>query len=104
MTHQFDVFPNPSRRGLEERPYLVAIQSPFWDEMATRICVPLIDERFIRPQGRLNPSFEISGRALYFHPLEMLSVPTRLLRRPVANLEEFRYHIIAALDLVFLGI
>ena len=104
MIRQFDVFPNPSQRGLEERPYHVTIQSPFWDEMATRICVPLIDEKFIRPQRRLNPLFHVDGRRLYFHPLEILTVPARLLRQPVANLEEYRYQIIGALDLVFTGI
>jgi toxin CcdB len=104
MTRQFDVFPNPSRRGLEERPYLVTIQSRFWDDVATRICVFLIDPRFIRPQGLLNPLFQVNARALHFHPLEILTVPTRLLHRPVANLEEYRYQIVRALDLVFTGI
>jgi len=33
-----------------------------------------------------------------------VSVPTQLLRGPVANLKEYRYHIIGALDLVFSGI
>jgi toxin CcdB len=104
MIRQFDVFPNPSRSGLQERPFIVVIQCSAWDEVATRICVPLIDEKFLRPQGRLNPAFDVNGRRLYFHPLEILSVPCRLLRRRVANLEESRYQIIGALDLVFTGI
>ena len=104
MIRQFDVFLNPSRRGLEERPYVVVVQCGIWDDVATRICVSLIDERFIRPQRRLNPGFEVNGKRLYFHPIEIVSVPLRLLREPVANLEQYRYHIIAALDLVFTGI
>ena len=104
MIHQFDVFPNPSRRGLEERPYVLVVQCSIWDDVATRVCVPLIDEKFIRPQRRLNPGFEVKGRRLYFHPIEIVSVPLRLLREPVANLGEYRDHIIAALDLVFTGI
>ena len=104
MIRQFDVFRNPSRRGLEERPYVVAVQSPLWDDMASRICVPLIDPRFIRPQGRVNPKVNVEGRNVYLHPLEMLNVPTRLLRTSVANLESYRFQIVGALDLVFLGI
>ena len=104
MIRQFDVFPNPSRRGLEERPYVVVVQCSIWDDVATRVCVPLIDEKFIRPQRRLNPGFEVKGRRLYFHPIEIVSVPLRLLREPVANLGEYRDHIIAALDLVFTGV
>ncbi len=104
MTRQFDAFANPSRAGKEERPFIVTIQSGIWDQIATRICVPLIDERFIRPQGRLNPRIIIGRRLLYFHPLEVLTVPARLLRNPVANLEEYRYQIVSALDLMITGI
>lgn len=104
MSGQFDVFANPSRRGSEERPYIVSVQYPVWNEVGTRICVPLIDERFIRPEGRLNPRVNVSGRDLYFHPLEVMTLPVRLLRVPVANLEEYRYQLIGALDLVFTGI
>ena len=104
MTRQFDVYSNPSRRGAEERPYVVTVQCRLWDDVDTRVCVPLIDERFIRPQGRLNPEFIVKGRKLYLHPIEIMSVPNRLLRQAVANLEEYRYQIIGALDLVFTGI
>ena len=104
MSRQFDVFPNPSRRGLEERPYIVVIQHGAWDRIATRLCVSLIDERFIRPEGRLNPRFIVDRHTVYFHPLEIVSLPARLLKKPVTNLENYRYQIIGALDLVFTGI
>ncbi len=54
--------------------------------------------------GRLNPKFEIGGRLLYFQPLEIAALPRRLLRDPITNLEEYRYQIVSAIDLVFLGI
>jgi len=104
MTRQFDVFANPSRRGSEERPYVVVVQSGFLDDVVTRVCVPLIAERFLRPMDRLNPPFEINRRKYYFHPAEIMTIPNRLLRTPVANLESHRDRIIAALDLVFTGI
>jgi toxin CcdB len=102
--HQFDVFPNPSRRGTDERPYVVVVQSKFLSDVATRVCVPLIAERFLRPIHRLNPAIEILRERFYFHPVEMVTIPVRLLRAPVANLEDQRDRIIGALDLVFLGI
>ena len=102
--NQFDVFPNPSGRGTEERPYIVVVQSKFLNDIGTRICVPLIAERFLRPVHRLNPPFEILSQKCYFHPTEMMTIPLRLLRKPVTNLENQRDRIIAALDLVFLGI
>ena len=104
MSRQFDVFANPSRRGLEERPYVVVIQHATWHRVATRLCVPLVDEQFIRPEGRLNPRFVIDRSTVYFHPFEIIAFPARLLKKPVANLEDDRYRIIGALDLVFTGI
>ena len=35
---------------------------------------------------------------------DMAAIPATLLKKPVANLEEYRYEIIAALDLVFTGV
>ena len=104
MSDQFDVFPNHSRRGKEERPYVVVVQSRYVRNVATRICVALVAERFIRPIHRLNPPFEIQNRKYYFHPVEMMTIHNRLLRSPIANLETDRDRIIAALDLVCLGI
>jgi hypothetical protein len=54
--------------------------------------------------GRLNPGFEIEGRRVYLQPLEMAAFPARSLQRHVANLEEFRYQIIGAIDLVLTGV
>src|SRR6185295_3307283 len=99
MIRQFDVFPNPSRRGLEERPYVVVVQSSLLAELDTRVCVPLIAERFLNPTNRLNPLFDVKQQAVYLHPVEIITIPLRLLRSPIANLGEYREHIIAALDL-----
>jgi toxin CcdB len=101
---QFDVFPNPSSRGVAGRPLVVVIQANFLNDSAQRLVAPLVVEKDIKPMGRLNPAFDIDGQRLYFQPLEIAALPTKLLRRPIANLEEHRYRIVSAMDLVFLGI
>ena len=103
MIRQFDVFPNPLRRGKEERPYLIVVQSDRF-AMTSRVCAPLVAERFLRPDGRLNPVFIVAGEKCYLHPVELITLPIHVLRSPVINLESDRYRIIAALDLVFTGI
>jgi toxin CcdB len=103
MIRQFDVFATPLKRDRLERPYVVVLQSN-WIDNASRICSPLIAARFLRPQGRLNPAFEIEGSSVYLHPAEMITLPVRILARSVANLDASREKIVAALDLVFLGI
>ena len=104
MIRQFDVCPNPSRRGTAERPYVVVVQSRFLDAFRNRACVPLIAKDFLKPIPRLNPVIRIGERDLYFHPVEITNIPLHLLRDPIGNLEPHRDKIIAALDLVFTGI
>jgi hypothetical protein len=103
MIRQFDVFSTPFRKDRQERPYYVVVQSDQFPTLS-RVCAPFVAERFLRPNGRLNPRFELEGRACYIHPIELISLPTTLLRSKIANLETDRYCIIAALDLVFTGI
>jgi toxin CcdB len=69
-----------------------------------RLVMPLVVEQQIKPMGRLNPAFEIEGRKVYLQPLEVAALPTRALSQHVATLEEFRYQIIGAIDLVFTGV
>jgi toxin CcdB len=104
MSRQFDVFRNPSRVGAQGRPFIVLVQTNYFRDASTRVVVPLIMPAGVRPEGRLNPVIEIAGRKFYFQPIEITTIPTRLLRQPVASLEKYRYQIIAALDLVFTGI
>jgi toxin CcdB len=104
IARQFDVFANPSARGLRERPFLVVIQSDLLGTRRTRVVVPLIVKTEITPIPRLNPIFRVQGRELHFHPLELAHIPNELLRNPLANLEAERDRIVAALDMVFTGI
>ena len=100
---QCDVFPTPFRRDRQERPFVIVVQSDQYPT-ASRICAPLVAERFLTPNGRLNPLFEIDGKKYYLHPLELAPLPVRVLRARVTNLEAHRDRIVAALDLVFTGV
>ena len=101
---QFDVFVNPSSRGTEGRPFVVVVQHNILKASNQRLVVPLVVEHEIKPMGRLNPAFEIEGRKVYLQPLEMAAFPARSLQRHVANLEDFHYQIIGAIDLVLTGV
>ena len=103
MIRQFDVVRTPLRQGKEQRPFFVILQSDYIDTLS-RVCAPLIAERFLQPFGRMNPVFVIEGRRHYFHPIEPVTFDLRVLRNPIANLEADRDRIIAAIDLVFTGI
>lgn len=100
---QFDVFATPLRRDRTERPFVVVVQSD-WIATASRLCAALVAQQFLVPQGRLNPAFVIGRQHVYLHPIELVTLPIRILTNPVTNLDSYRDRIIAALDLVFLGI
>jgi len=103
MIRQFDVFKTPLRRDATARPYVIVVQAN-WIDSSARICAPLVAEKYLKPIGRLNPVFEIEGRRVYFHPVELAVLPVRILADPTTNLEHARDQLIPALDLVFSGI
>jgi toxin CcdB len=103
MIHQFDVYATPLRRDKLERPYVLVMQSDLIDK-DSRVCAPMVAERFLVPMRRLNPIFEIEGHRYYLNPVDLITLPVRALRTPILNLEAERYRIISAIDLVFTGI
>jgi toxin CcdB len=101
---QFNVYRNPSRLGREDRPFVVTLQSRYLDHFPTRVCAPLVVESAYQPLLKLNPTMRIGGRDHYFSSTELVTLPVRALGKPVANLEDQRDRIIAALDFMMLGI
>lgn len=104
MIRQFDVFRNPLKAGREQRPFVVIIQHVFFDDLPTRVVVPLVLGTAIHMQPRLNPVFKVLGRSVHLSPTEPFALSLRHLSNPIANLAATRDHIVAALDLVFTGI
>jgi toxin CcdB len=104
MSRQFDIYPNPSRAGREDRPFVIVVQHPFFDDMPTRVVGPLVVIGAMRPRLRLNPVVTVENRDFYFSPTELATISLKYLRNPIANLEADRDRIVAAIDLVFTGI
>lgn len=105
MIRQHDVFRNPLRAARDAKPFVVNVQHHLIDRLGTRIVAPLVPWRAVADQPRLYPAIRLVGQCiLYFDPTDLMTVPLRLLRDPVANLEADRDRIVAALDLVFTGI
>ena len=104
MSHQFDVYPNPSKAGRKDRPFVIVLQHAFFDDMPTRVVAPLVVIGAMLPRRRLNPVVTVDGTGFYFSPTELASISLRYLRAPIANLEADRDRIIAAMDLLLTGI
>jgi len=101
---QLDVVQNPLRAARGDKPYLVCVQHHALDHLNTRVMVPLVTSRLVSEASRLQPAIKFEEATLYFDPTEILTVPIRLMKSPIASLAAERDRIVAALDLVFTGV
>ena len=102
---QFDVFPNPGRNR-ERIPYVLDVQSDLLRDLSTRVVVPLGVPEIVERQylSALNPLFKVARRQVVMLSTEIAHLPSRLLVRPVGNLEAQRFDILRAIDAVLSGI
>ena len=101
---QFDVFANPDLDSAESHPYFVVLQHDLLAQFNTRIVAPLIAPKQLPQFERLMPEVKIRGSRFVIDLTNLGVLPTRLLQKPIANLEAERYQIVRAIDLAFTGI
>lgn len=96
---QFDVHRNPGSQN-ETIPYVVVVQSSWFDGYRRRIVVPLVKKSALSAvvSERINPEFRIGRTAVVLHPLEIVSVAADRLGKKVGSLEAEGERIVAALD------
>jgi toxin CcdB len=99
---QFSVYSNP-RGSRVNAPYLLDVQTDLLN-IATRVVVPLAyPKAFGPPAKRLNPLLKVDGETYVMVTSEIANLPTRELRKPVADLSSERDAIRNALDLLLIG-
>ena len=103
-TKQFDVYRNPDLNSAKSHPYLIVLQVNALHELNTRVVAPLVAPKSIPLFDRLMPVVTVEGTAFVIDPTNIAAVHVRTLKEPVINLEAERYRILAAIDLVFVGI
>jgi toxin CcdB len=103
---QFDVFRNPNPATRTRTPFLLDVQAPILEPLATRIVVPLCKPDAVggKPAEKLNPQFEFDGRKLVMVTQELAGIPRKALGEYAGSLADERGEIIAALDFAFTGI
>lgn len=101
---QFDVFTNPNPASKKYAPYLLVVQNDLFESLATRVVVPLLSEKSIRlPADKLNPAFNIEGKAFYMSTAEIAGIPRLALGKYVCSLADFRSRIIDSMDFLISG-
>lgn len=102
---QFDVYRNPNPATRSRVPFLLDVQAPILEPLATRIVVPLCRPEAVggKPAEKLNPQFELEGRKLVMLTQELAGIPRKALGERAGSLASERGEIIAALDFAFTG-
>jgi len=101
---QFDIVENANPGSRRHIPYLVILQAPLFDELATRVVAPLIRvEDFGKPLAHLTPVISVADELHVVSIAEIAGVPLAALGPKVESLSDSRLEIISALDFLFTG-
>ncbi len=101
---QFDIVENASPGSKQHIPYLVILQAPLFDELATRVVAPLIPARdFGTPLAHLTPVISVADESYVVSITEIAGVPLTALGPRIDSISDSRLEIISALDFLFTG-
>ena len=103
---QFDVFRNPSTTTCKHYPYLVDIQSPYLDQLATRIVIPLGKAELFRntTMKGLTPELVFRDENLLLLTPQISSISKKQLKEPIGSISHLRKELTNALDFAIFGI
>ena len=101
---RFDVCKNRDRRSATSIPYLLVVQHDLFDDLATRLVIPLARRKTVpKPLTGLHPLVDVLGDKVVLLTTEMAGVPRATLGPRVASLAADRAVIIGAIDFLVSG-
>lgn len=103
MIRQFDVIDNPSARSRSIAPFLVVVQSQFYDETPTVLVAPLLKMPMQAVLTRVSLRVEFQGEPFVIMLFEIGAIDRRPPARPVGSLAWYEDDIRRALDRLFTG-
>lgn len=101
MTHQFDVYRNPSQKTRLMHPYIMVIQHDYYGDLSTRLVLPLSGHAYLKGYyHQATPLVNIDFQTLAINTPSMTSIDKSKLnsRYFVCNLRSARSNIISAID------
>ncbi len=103
---QYTLYENENKNTKKTYPYFVDVQSDILVELNTRIVIPLTPLNTLNntTAKKLCPTIEISGHSFVLLTHQLTSIPTSVLVKETASLENYRDEILGAIDLLLTGI
>lgn len=100
---QFDVFANPNAASRAAYPYLIILQNDFAQSAESVIVAPLARKASPDERAQVQRPVVVNGEPLVLLFQAMSAMRVRDIGPTVTNLSEVRAHIMAAMDVLFLG-
>lgn len=107
MPQQFDVYRNPSAKTNKLWPYYMIIQNDYFDDLTTRIVVPLVSQKEITlSQKRITPQVTINNEGYYVFTPSLTFLDVKKIKEIdfICNISPSRNEIISALDALITNI
>jgi len=103
---QFTVYANRNPQTRSTVPFLLDIQNDLLSDLETRVVVPLhlISALKGKALKTLTPILKIEGDSFVMLTPQLAGIPKGELGAPVAQVQQYRSEIIAAIDLLVTGI
>jgi toxin CcdB len=97
---QFTVYKNKNPETQPAVPFLLDIQNDLLNDLETRVVVPLHKASALKGKAlkTLTPILEIEGESFVLLMPQLAGIPKNELGTPVAQVQQHRAEIIAALD------
>lgn len=100
------LYENENKNSKKAYPYFVDVQNNLLDELNSRVVIPLSPYESLNKTNakKLCPIIEIKKQRCVLLTQQITSVPRSILKKKVSSLEEYRYEILGAIDLLITGI
>ncbi len=103
---QFILYRNEDSSSNSTYPYFIDIQNSLLSDLNSRLVIPLSPHTALQNTDvkKLCPVIRLDEGNFVLLTHQMTSVPKSILKTEVTSLEDFRYEILAAIDMLISGI
>ncbi len=103
---QFTLYKNENHNSKKTYPYLVDVQNDFFDELNSRVVIPLSPHDTLNQTNakKLCPIIVVNEKQYVLLTHQMTSMPKKMLKKKVTSLENLRYEILDAIDFLMTSI
>ncbi len=103
---QFTLYKNENKSSKKIYPYLVDVQNDFFDELNSRIVIPLSSHNALNQTNakKLCPIIIVNDEQYVLLTHQMTSMPKTMLKKKVTSLESLRHEILGAIDFLMTSI